>query len=67
MCTPFFPINNREDILNRKALIATYMNGVYVTDDMRAKDFMFLSETAYAIQEERKKAAENREGKGGMY
>lgn len=60
MCTRFFPLTNEEDILKRKALIATYMH-VYASDDMWVKDFMYLSEQAHAIQEEKRKAYEKQQ------
>lgn len=60
MRTPFLPLTNRADIMDRKVVIAAQF-GPTNFDDMTTLDFMYLSDRAYRIQEDKRKAAE--EGK----
>jgi len=55
MHTPFFPLNDLNDVIERKALIMAEFH-VYLPDEAPVYELMQLSEKAHKIREDRRKA-----------
>lgn len=58
----FFPLRNYQSVLDRYTLILSEFK-TYVPDTIPVREFMYLSDKAYVIREERKKAIQD----GKMY